>query len=66
VIVHPGDSLWKLAARDLGPGADDTDIDAAWRNWYAANRALIGADPDLIQPGQRLQPPDQSHHTSEN
>lgn len=66
VIVHPGDSLWKLAALDLGPGADDAHIDAAWRSWYAANRALIGGDPDLIQPGQRLQPPDQSHHTSEN
>jgi len=66
VIVRPGDSLWELAARDLGRGADDAHIDDAWRGWYAANRRQIGDDPDLILPGQRLQAPDTSNHTSEN
>lgn len=66
VIVRPGDSLWELAARDLGRGADDAHIDDAWRGWYAANRRQIGDDPDLILPGQRLQVPDSSNHTSEN
>ena len=66
MIVRPGDSLWELAARDLGRGADDAHIDDAWRGWYAANRRQIGDDPDLILPGQRLQAPDTSNHTSEN
>lgn len=66
VIVHRGDSLWKLAARDLGPGADDAHVDAAWRRWYAANREVIGGDPNLIEPGQRLQSPTTSRHPPEN
>ncbi len=57
VIVEAGDSLWLLAAEQLGPTADDADIDAAWRAWYTANRRVIGDDPDLILPGQRLRPP---------
>lgn len=58
VTVRPGDSLWSIAARHLGPGAGNAQVDAAWRAWYAANRAVIGADPDLILPGQVLQFPD--------
>ena len=27
------------------------------RDWYAANRAVIGADPDHLEPGQRLRIP---------
>lgn len=57
VIVGAGDSLWLLAAEQLGPTADDADIDTAWRAWYAANRRVIGDDPDLILPGQQLRPP---------
>jgi nucleoid-associated protein YgaU len=57
VVVRTGDTLWGLAARRLGPGAGNAAIAAAWPEWYAANRAVIGADPDLIRPGQRLRPP---------
>lgn len=57
VVVRSGDTLWGLAARRLGPGAGNAAIAAAWPEWYAANRDVIGADPDLIRPGQRLQPP---------
>lgn len=57
VVVEPGDSLWRIAAAQLGPGARDEQIDAAWRSWFAANRDVIGSDPDLIEPGQRLHPP---------
>jgi nucleoid-associated protein YgaU len=57
VVVHRGDSLWAIAARHLGPGATDGQIATEWPRWYAENRAVIGPDPDLIQPGQRLRPP---------
>jgi hypothetical protein len=57
VVVQPGDTLWDLAATDLGPGADPAAIDARWREIYAQNRAAIGSDPDLIQPAQRLRLP---------
>ncbi|MDQ6658280.1 MAG: LysM peptidoglycan-binding domain-containing protein, partial [Actinomycetota bacterium] len=57
VVVRPGDSLWLIAADQLGQGADDATIDAQWRRWYRANRSVIGFDPDLIQPGQHLRAP---------
>ena len=43
-----------IVARRLGPSASAAQIDAEWPRWYAANRARIGADPDLIRPGLRL------------
>ncbi|MBT9255889.1 hypothetical protein KMZ32_10425 [Phycicoccus sp. MAQZ13P-2] len=57
VVVHRGDSLWTLAAHHLGPGATDAEVARAWPRWYAANRAVIGADPDLLLPGQVLRVP---------
>jgi len=50
VVVAPGDSLWSIAVERLGSGA-------AWQRLYAVNRAVVGADPDLIHPGQRLRLP---------
>jgi hypothetical protein len=57
VLVRTGDSLWRIAASRLGPRASVGDVAAAWPRWYAANRARIGPDPDLVRPGQRLRPP---------
>lgn len=57
IVVHAGDTLWRLAAARLPRDASDSDVDAAWRRLYAANRALIGADPDLVHPGLRLTDP---------
>jgi hypothetical protein len=57
VSVHRGDSLWLIAARGLGHDASDAQIAAEWPRWYEANRGAIGDDPQLIQPGQQLQPP---------
>lgn len=57
VTVQPGDCLWSIAARALGADATDADIAAAWPRWYATNRNVIGADPNLLQPGQQLTPP---------
>jgi len=58
VRVRPGDTLWSLAAARLAPAAPDSAVDRLWRGWYAANRPVIGPDPDLLQPGQLLRPPD--------
>ena len=57
VVVRRGDTLWDIAARHLGPGATTAGIAHEWPRWHAANRELIGPDPDRIQPGQRLVPP---------
>ncbi len=63
VVVAPGDTLWAIAERSLpdSPGAldhlDELDIERRWRAIYRANREVIGTDPDLIVPGQRLDLP---------
>jgi resuscitation-promoting factor RpfA len=58
VVVVPGDTLWDIAARELGGEPSNREIAERWPRWYASNRAVIGADPDLILPGQRLSLPD--------
>lgn len=58
VVVHRGDTLWGIVARHLGPRATEAEVATAWPAWYAANRSVIGDDPDLIEPGQVLHPPD--------
>lgn len=61
VVVVPGDTLWGIAERALerSSGAPPTDaaVAAAWPRWWAANRQVVGDDPDLILPGTVLQPP---------
>lgn len=57
VRVRPGDSLWLIAARRLGPDASAADIADSWPRWYAANREAIGRDPDLLHTGEVLHPP---------
>ncbi|GEP36326.1 hypothetical protein NSZ01_40940 [Nocardioides szechwanensis] len=54
VVVAAGDSLWSLAADALGPGATDAAIAAEWHRIHRRNHGVVGADPDLIHPGQRL------------
>jgi hypothetical protein len=61
VVVQPGDSLWAIAARQLGPGASGAAITTAWHAWYAANRAVIGPNPSVIHAGQRLVAPAADH-----
>jgi LysM repeat protein len=57
VVVQPGDSLGGIAARHLPAAASDAQIAQAWPAWWSANRAAVGADPDVIHPGTRLTPP---------
>lgn len=56
--VQAGDSLWSLAAAQLGPLAADARIAAHWPRWYEVNRTVIGDRPDLILPGQVLEVPE--------
>ncbi|WAZ20719.1 LysM peptidoglycan-binding domain-containing protein [Streptomyces cinnabarinus] len=43
-VVRQGDTLSGIAAR----------YGTSWQRLHAANKAVIGADPDVIVPGQRL------------
>lgn len=56
VTVDPGDTLWTIAAEHLD---DPTSAAVArsWPRWFAANRDVIGPDPDLIHPGMVLVEP---------
>lgn len=58
VTVHPGDCLWSITASHLPGHPTTAQIAAHWPRWYAANRAVIGPDPGLVLPGQRLVAPD--------
>jgi len=64
IVVHRGDTLWSIAARRLGASATAADIDAEWHRWFAANRDIVGADPNLILPGQVLHAPPPPRATS--
>ena len=57
VVVRPGDSLWAIAAAHLPSGHSAEQVARAWPQWYAANRLVIGSDPDVIRPGTTLVPP---------
>ena len=61
-VVRAGDSLWSIAREH--PGSDG-DVDARWRAIWAANRAVVGDDPDLIHPGQALRLPGATTPTHE-
>jgi nucleoid-associated protein YgaU len=61
-VVQPGDCLWAIAARILGPRADGRAIDAGWRRIYDTNRAAVGDNPSLIHIGLvLLLPPLDAH-----
>lgn len=65
VVVRHGDTLWALAACRLPDDAGQARVLAGVQRWYARNRAVIGPDPDLLLPGQRLRPGTPSHRTCE-
>ncbi|MGW5849625.1 transglycosylase family protein [Streptomyces sp. NPDC055254] len=45
-VVAPGDSLSAIAT--------EQHVEGGWQALYETNRTTVGADPDLIFPGQRL------------
>jgi nucleoid-associated protein YgaU len=59
-VVRRGDTLWAIAARHLPPTATVVDVDRSWREWWRANRGVIGSDPNLIRPGQELAQPEKA------
>lgn len=60
VVVTTGDCLWGIAAAHLPAPADAASVARATAAWYATNRAVVGPDPDHIEPGQVLRAPDQA------
>jgi hypothetical protein len=64
VVVRPGDTLWGIARDQLLRGTSGASsptaaaVAAAVARLHAANRDVIGADPDLIRPGQHLKIPE--------
>ena len=54
VVVAPGDSLWSISQELLGPQATPPRVYREVERIYALNRNLIGPDPNLIFPGQKL------------
>lgn len=58
VVVRPGDSLWRIAEAELlrrhGVAPSVAQVAAYWPRIHAANRALVGPDPDLVRPGVPL------------
>ncbi|KGO14290.1 phage portal protein [Clostridium botulinum] len=46
-VVKPGDSLWKIAKWWYGNGVK-------WNIIYQKNRNIIGSNPNVIRPGQKL------------
>jgi nucleoid-associated protein YgaU len=61
VVVRRGDTLWAIARAHLGSQADVASTTHEVRRWHHANRDVIGPDPDLIHPGQRLDAPSKDH-----
>ncbi|MFF7737987.1 transglycosylase family protein [Streptomyces sp. NPDC007984] len=45
-IVGVGDSLWSIA--------DALDVSGGWHALYETNESAVGADPNIIHPGQKL------------
>ncbi|ACL40400.1 conserved hypothetical protein [Pseudarthrobacter chlorophenolicus A6] len=60
VAVLAGDTLWDIVRTQLGSNASDIDVALEWPRWYEANKAVIGQNPDVLLPGQVLQPPSPS------
>ncbi len=63
VVVRRGDTLWALAKEQLPSGATAGVVADSVRAWHAHNRVVIGPDPDLIRPGQRLHAPHAASRT---
>ena len=60
-VVLRGECLWQIAAdherQRSGVPPTDGNVARAVRAWWSANAAVIGSDPDLLLPGQVLDPP---------
>lgn len=62
LVVRPGDNLWRLAETHLPDSARAPEIAQRVEILHRTNRKVIGPDPDLILPGQRLVVPTPGSH----
>lgn len=60
--VQAGDTLWSIAAEQLGEGTDASTIYNYTLDIYEANRDALGQNAELLYEGQVLQIPDQPIH----
>ena len=61
--VQAGDTLWSIAADQLGEGTDASVIYDYTLDIYSANREALGQNADLLYEGQVLQIPEQPLQT---
>lgn len=60
--VQAGDTLWSIAAEQLGEGTDASTIYDYTLDIYEANKDALGQNAELLYEGQVLQIPDQPIH----
>ena len=60
--VQAGDTLWSLAAEQLGDGTDASTIYDYTLDIYEANKDALGQNAELLYEGQVLQIPEQPVH----
>lgn len=56
-VVESGDHLWHIAEetlRDHGLDPTEREVATYWREVIETNEAAVGANPDLIHPGQTI------------
>jgi hypothetical protein len=63
LVVRPGDSLWRIAEQRLQPSPSIDAVAALVHRLHQRNRGVIGPDPSLIRPGQRLAVPPRPHRS---
>lgn len=56
-VVRTGDTMWGITDWALGSRSTPDRIAASWTQIWAANRRVIGDNPNLIFPGQRFRVP---------
>ena len=60
--VQSGDTLWSIAAEQLGEGTDTSTIYDYTLDIYEANKDALGQNAELLYEGQVLQIPEQPVH----
>ena len=60
--VQAGDTLWSIAAEQLGEGTDASTIYDYTLDIYEANKNALGQNAELLYEGQVLQIPEQPVH----
>ena len=60
--VQAGDTLWSIAAEQLGEGTDTSTIYDYTLDIYEANKDALGQNAELLYEGQVLQIPEQPVH----